>query len=1079
MSNMNVLMHNAQAMFSNRQLGITNNNRAKSTEKLSSGYKINRAADDAAGLAISEKMRRMVRGLNQGAKNIQDGVSMMQVADGYLEEVTDMLHRMSELAIKSANGTNTDDDREAMDEEVQALKSEMKRIFKTADFNGIKIFDVPYRPNVDISTDVETVLTHSSTSLPPGVEMDANSLNNGYMSAGAYTARNGITYNTAAYLDFSNVDMSNLSSMNGTGFYTTCCTCNNHYVSVTFDSNSSASSMQGGEHYTYTVGIADCNSPEDIVQAIVSAVSGGSTGAVTGTPQDHFTNFEIDGSNSQKLWVYDNRPNQVPHPEMERGLIGAGVTEEKILGPLTDDIQVYNNGFDANGNITYGGVEINHVRHSWEELGFQVSGNTFSQDGSIEFHDYTGERVALHVKAGAELPDVVRNYTWSADDSGIFVNDKFAASWEELGIKEKDNSGEYNFIYHGMNISFTTFEGDSLQDVIDGINGKSLTEKYSWDISIGDYLKSKAVDITQGSEIQVTNDNQNIIDKDYYILADAQGIMVSDNPASGSGNTKMYWTTGRPDFENTNSNLAAAYPISGWGLNDSPNDMTGNDSVSSSTITFDDEATYHYRNEANPDLAIEFDFKLQDETSRDAAISALNGVQFTNIIHAPGDIYADVHTSLTMAANDPNVNASNVTVVKNNLDDNFALQRDYGRDFDLQNDSINGTVTRELEIDYSDTSRNYSEDTGEIDTEPIWHNVPDSSRIVYYDGGDGYYYEYKEEKTTGDILVTRDIDYYKYGTGNYQYSGQFAGEAIVDPASGDNLIPGENSFALLEKTSEHYAKWDSVIKTEYTDTGNRIALSDPRFDALNGPLYSSIVSDIDYSESRANVSMPATPASSVTTLQAENPVTVSDRVEINTASGSPMILSFSTDLNGINKGNEDLNYTSDITFFTSDFATRDFNAVPNTQNNQSEEGIFSEVTINGPRRHLWIQSGADAPDGIDLSWEPMNNSTLGIVGTKVNPREKALKAIAQLDKALDKVLGERTTFGANQNRLEHAYQINLNVVENTDAAESRIRDTDMAAETVRFTKEGMLQQVGQTMLAQANQNRQGILSLLQ
>ncbi|MBQ7564160.1 MAG: flagellin [Lachnospiraceae bacterium] len=225
--------------------------------------------------------------------------------------------------------------------------------------------------------------------------------------------------------------------------------------------------------------------------------------------------------------------------------------------------------------------------------------------------------------------------------------------------------------------------------------------------------------------------------------------------------------------------------------------------------------------------------------------------------------------------------------------------------------------------------------------------------------------------------------------------------------------------------------------------------------------------------------MPATPASSVTTLQAENPVTVSDRVEINTASGSPMILSFSTDLNGINKGNEDLNYTSDITFFTSDFATRDFNAVPNTQNNQSEEGIFSEVTINGPRRHLWIQSGADAPDGIDLSWEPMNNSTLGIVGTKVNPREKALKAIAQLDKALDKVLGERTTFGANQNRLEHAYQINLNVVENTDAAESRIRDTDMAAETVRFTKEGMLQQVGQTMLAQANQNRQGILSLLQ
>ena len=92
MSNtMNVLMNNTVAMFSNRQLGITNANKAKSTNKLSSGYKINRAADDAAGLTISEKMRSQIRGLNQGARNVQDGVSFVQTADGYLNEVSDML----------------------------------------------------------------------------------------------------------------------------------------------------------------------------------------------------------------------------------------------------------------------------------------------------------------------------------------------------------------------------------------------------------------------------------------------------------------------------------------------------------------------------------------------------------------------------------------------------------------------------------------------------------------------------------------------------------------------------------------------------------------------------------------------------------------------------------------------------------------------------------------------------------------------------------------------------------------------------------------------------------------------------
>ena len=106
-----VVQHNLTAMNSNRMLGLTTKTQAKSTEKLSSGYKINRAADDAAGLAISEKMRRQVRGLTQASANAQDGISAVQTAEGALNEVHDMLQRMNELAVKSANGTNQSEDK--------------------------------------------------------------------------------------------------------------------------------------------------------------------------------------------------------------------------------------------------------------------------------------------------------------------------------------------------------------------------------------------------------------------------------------------------------------------------------------------------------------------------------------------------------------------------------------------------------------------------------------------------------------------------------------------------------------------------------------------------------------------------------------------------------------------------------------------------------------------------------------------------------------------------------------------------------------------------------------------------------
>ncbi|MBR0428635.1 MAG: flagellin [Lachnospiraceae bacterium] len=130
-----VVQHNMQAMNANRMLGVTTSAQGKSTEKLSSGYKINRAADDAAGLSISEKMRKQINGLDRASTNAQDGISAVQTAEGALTEVHAMLQRMNELAVQAANGTNSESDRTALQNEIDQLTTEIDRVAETTKFN--------------------------------------------------------------------------------------------------------------------------------------------------------------------------------------------------------------------------------------------------------------------------------------------------------------------------------------------------------------------------------------------------------------------------------------------------------------------------------------------------------------------------------------------------------------------------------------------------------------------------------------------------------------------------------------------------------------------------------------------------------------------------------------------------------------------------------------------------------------------------------------------------------------------------------------------------------------------------------
>ena len=299
-----VLIHNLSAMNSNRMLNINDRKKASTTEKLASGYRINRAADDAAGLAISEKMRRQIRGLSQASANASEGISLVQLADGAMQEIHEMLQRGNELCVKAANGTLNDIDREYIQDEIENLKIEIDQLSYRTEFNEIKVL----RGEEEIKGEVSPGNAIVKGGLPDWVDIDQDS-QGGYLGGVYKTTETFIpadgsasiteTINHAASkIDFSQYTgtADQKKELNGQGIYTTCCTCSNHY-SIKFSNGGGDKTEQSGQHYIYTIDISNISSGKDLVDKIIDYTGG--------NPLGHYTNFVSDTSG--ELIIYDNR----------------------------------------------------------------------------------------------------------------------------------------------------------------------------------------------------------------------------------------------------------------------------------------------------------------------------------------------------------------------------------------------------------------------------------------------------------------------------------------------------------------------------------------------------------------------------------------------------------------------------------------------------------------------------------------------------------------------------------------------------------------------------------------------------
>ena len=905
MSNMNVLMNNTSAMFTDRQMGITNKNKVKSMEKLSSGYKINRAADDAAGLTISEKMRFYIRGLNQGVNNIQDGVSLCQVADGALNEVHDMLHRMNELAVKSANDTNSEEDREAIDAESRQIKEEISRIFETTEFNQRPIFALPYVPEA------------------------------------------------------------------------------------------------------------------------------------VGRP---------------------------------------------------DSFQMFNLEL-AGGQVKYGGIEINNIRHTFSEMGIDqyIDDNGYihvgpgedenpdddkiTKDIKFTLKDGTGETVRLRLTDGERLPNISRVYEWEADGNGIKVNGLQAATWNELGVTDSGKAdGKITFTHKGITYKFNT-GSDNKSSIIAGINGDGLNDDGIFTASPGAVRSGLAVNITDGSSastsritLTIPDDKKNLFDDDYKISADAEGVTLKTTDRDGdSGSvtyTKIKWT----DFTDSKGSSFVIGNSQKLGLADDDN--------SASSKTFDDSALYTYRDNTT---GITFSFNLTDEASLDAIINGLNNANISESYSTPGKMQFSNGTNTITDAKGDKITLTTQSIGGNALS-NLQLQKLIGRDFDDAGDTVDFSISKNITKSGDPVFVNYKSRIG-------WSKLINTANksgggtadsTVYIKNEDDTYTQYIETTKYGTVKQQRD-DYLNYRQAlDVEYTAKIGGISLKTDDYSNSMSITYVDRQRFEREAKYISGYD------YADTGVIVDAADMTDDMRLRIIDSMGASEINFTSHTEIFDEGSETLVSSVLYEISSSDIGSQNVGIYTNEGQ-RLFRFTASTHA---GTDLLSATGRISSYTPQFKAQGRASVTFTSNENSAGNValspeFSRFEAIVPVKKLNIQAGDDADNTIELRWSGMNLTTIGLSNTNMKTAEDSRSAIDEIRSATDKISTVRSRFGAYQNQLEHAINQNKNTAENLTAAESRIRDTDMAAESVRLAKESILEQAGQAMLTQANQQKQGILSLLQ
>ncbi len=1015
-----IVAHNLMAMNTNRQYGIVNAKKAKNTEKLASGYRINRSADDAAGLAISEKMRRQIRGLNQGAANIQDGVSWVQIGDGAMEEVNEILNRMVELSVQASNGTLTDEDRSYINEEINHLKMEINRIGNTTEFNNQKIFIMP-----EASLDISGKLT------------DLNVFNSSYDSTTGNVEYGGFIFK-GERITWDKVD-----------------------PDMVYQEPTTGEMLFKGGTYTYTNSAnckfeieceKDAKIPTITRKIDISASSAGISIDGDVRSWDDFIDEDgvpaSSGNLHQGTWTLEHEGATISYYFFQD------------ISTMDEMIEGINNGTDG------------EYKYTWEQpyvgpVGEKAVDITTSKDLNITqdmVDNLVDGQVSYTVRAGNNA---------SNNEDGIWLEDykgnKIAGSyqsWKDLGITSWDSgsdiSAKLTYKYEDTDgtadtlVSFIYKLSDvtSVDSVIDGLDGMKVQGV--------DFRTNYDVESTVNAGSNVTKNNLTFIGEIDFAEEVALGRNFDSQTQNNVANADIEYDaaagTSKVTFKDASSNEVLSF--------------TGDVSTQAGEL-LDEIGAYAELAENKKQAAI-----LAGENPDTVKIETPN---LTDIVgngnittsgYFDGTVTIDSSMKLTDADSGYNPGEVGKTYPTAYIDfsdmgSTYSMDDLLGAGFNTTCktcnnhysiqfvDSLTDSKTTTAGYEYKKTTQGYNY-TLLVDINSLKDAGVDTGQefaaALVDVTSEAYDFHYTQYAAEGGKLYTFDNRIQNTGTtaatfDTYPYDAINVGQITV------NMTADDGDIIKLEYGYD-FADLKDCIKVDMIqdNAGDYVQVTDG----------SGKVSYEKYDSTKH----ATTPASDRFHLQTSYEL---DGTSYTTLDELKTVYADRAMKEMLNNTNIQLN--------AKDYSKFSFSG--NEKSNVAINSEFDSEIVKEEYRGIIIQCSAKVDDQIEIPQFELNTMDLRIHNASTKTIEDARETLGMTKKALHRLNKKRTVYGAYQNRLEASYNNNMNVAENTTAAEQRIRDTDMAKEMVDYSKNNILTQVGQSMMAQANQSNQGVLSLLQ
>lgn len=1005
-----VIQHNLLAMNAQRQFNITGIDKAKTTEKLSSGYRINRAADDAAGLAISEKMRWMINGLHQGTRNTYDGISFVQIGDGAMGEIHDMLNRIEELAVHAANGTLTDVERGDIDTEVQHLKKQINKISTDTVFNELQIFDNSSFINVN------------------GTPNDMSFFDSHYDDATGDFEYGGFIFNGERVSWDKAFNLPDL-----------------------YDSETNL--FKGGTYnYTDSTGTTftlrtqkDGDIPEFTRSLQVSAGGSGVT---------------IDGNTFSWDQLVDESGEKCSADNVHAGTWLLDYKGAEVALFVSNDVETLDELGAEIDRITNTSGPVYYV---WDE---EYVGDAPKQ--AVDVTTISGYVVSPTL-ADALIADPSFALTVSADETGISLKDKNGKdvpgskqTWDDMGITSWDSGtsiseeNNYTYKYQEGGVTVLSFNyhlanETSKDSVIDGLNGMKINSESIMTY----YATSVSLPGASGGTLSAAIKNTVRFDEEYALgrpFNTPSGTLATENIgyASGTKTAILDFVDGsHQDVIRYEGNTAAAETkiastvdkywnkIANVRLNSALlgadysartiNDVVGAGNITdagyfSSVITMNDatmhksdgEAGYKPGEDGKNYASAFIDFKNLNSADK---LNGLVGTGFDSTCKSCSNHYSVVFT----------------------------------------NDVAGGTTSPEGYV--SKMSRNGSNYVLEVDVYSLTQNgVTDGEKFakafvdIASKSFDFHFTQYASEGSKLYIYDNRSQNTEAKSADFWTVPFDPDKEAKFDIGLSDKS--GDGDYMQLGYTYDVTGLDDKVvvISTKKAD-GKYIKNSDlnpsakgySEYDATN-PAHASLDRyDVEVGYQNADGSLASSKAEAVAS---------------NAAGVVKDLLSKTT--------------------VTMDY--KDYTKIATSGNEKSNVAIAPVYMNNiyrvGEDENIYIYHSGIAGDRTGIPRYAMNTAAMGMAGANTKTIMAAEKTIGSTKLANDYVNHCRSNYGAIQNRLEHTVRNNENKEENMTAAESRIRDADMAKLMVQLSIQNVLEQAGLSMLSQANQKSQSVLSLL-